>query len=118
MFTIIWKIVEAALNLWVGVQTAKASSDVEKEQIKADVEKNKDNIKGAILMNGSWWFQLFFIIPLGVWYATVVLYSIFWCQKCMYPQPWSIAALPVPLDTWAGYIIGFLFLVNVGATRK
>lgn len=118
MFTIIWKILELVLNIWGGYQEKKATTDVEKEKIRSQVEMNKDTIKGAILTNGSWWFQLFFVIPLAVWFSGVVLYSLFWCQKCIYPQPWSIAALPTPLDTWAGWIIGFLFLVNVTGGKR
>lgn len=113
MFTLIFKLLSFALSIWGGYKEKQASTDVEKEKIRADVEKNKDNLKAAILMNGAWWFQLFFIIPLATWFSGVVLYSLFWCQKCMYPQGWSIAALPPPLDQWAGWIIGFLFLVNV-----
>lgn len=118
MFTIIWKIVELGLNFWGNYKLKQASTEVERAQIAADVEKNKDNIKGAILLNGAWWFQLFFIIPLAVWFAGVVLYSLLWCSDCVYPQPWSIAALPPPLDQWAGWIIGFLFLVNATGVKR
>jgi len=89
-----------------------AKTDVEREKVRADVEKNKDAVRAAVLVKGGWWFQLFFIVPLSLWFSGVVIYSLLWCQDCVYPQPWSIAALPAPLNEWAGWIIGYLFLVN------
>lgn len=118
MFTILFKILSFGLNFWGNYQLKKAETDTQREQIRADLEKNKDSLKAAVLMNGAWWFQLFFIVPLALWFSGVVVYSLLWCQDCIYPQPWSIAKLPPPLDTWAGWIIGFLFLVNVGANRR
>ncbi|MEM6463341.1 MAG: phage terminase large subunit [Pseudomonadota bacterium] len=52
-------------------------------------------------------FQLFFVIPLGVWFAAVVADSLFHFT-------WNVAALPPPLDTWAGWIVSALFLVDGG----
>jgi hypothetical protein len=114
MFGLIVKLIEFGIDKWSGTKIQQASSEVEREKILADVEKNKDQVRGMILSKGSYWFQLFFIIPLAVWFSIVVLYSIFWCKGCMYPQPWSIAALPPPLNDWAGWIVGFLFLANAG----
>jgi hypothetical protein len=112
LFTILYKLLSFGIDKYADYKSTKATTGVELEKIKADVEKNKDTIRGAVLMNGSWWFQLFFIIPLSIWFSSVVLYSVFLCQGCMFPQPWSIAALPKPLDEWAGWIVGFLFLVT------
>ena len=52
-------------------------------------------------------FQLFFVLPLGIWFAAVVADSIFHFD-------WNVAALPSPLDQWAGWIISALFLVDGG----
>jgi hypothetical protein len=112
LFSILFKLLSFGVDKFSEYKLKKADTDVEREKIRADVEKNKDAIKGAVLLNGSWWFQLFFIWPLAIWFSSVVLYSIFWCKACMFPQPWSIAALPAPLDEWAGWIVGFLFLVT------
>jgi len=40
-------------------------------------------------------------------------YSVLWCADCAYPQPWTIAALPPPLDAWAGAIVLSIFGIAV-----
>ncbi len=52
-------------------------------------------------------FQLFFVLPLGVWFSAVVADSIFHFT-------WNVAALLPPLDMWAGWIVSALFLVDGG----
>lgn len=92
-----------------------------------EVEENRDKIKGDLLREhlrtrgdfmraGGFWLMLLFAVPLAGWFFAVVIYSIFWCQLCAFPQPWSIAALPPPLDQWAGGIIVSIFGV-VGLDR-
>jgi hypothetical protein len=115
MFSILWKIIEFAIDKFSDYKLKSSNNEVEKEKIRAETEQSKDKWKAVILTStGAWWFQLFFIIPLAVWFASVVLYSLLWCKGCAFPQPWSIAALPPPLNEWAGVIIGFLFLANMG----
>jgi len=114
MWQILWGLVELALNKYSDYKLKRADNDLEKEKIHSQTEQSKDKWKAVILTStGAWWFQLFFIIPLALWFASVVIYSILWCEGCMYPQPWTIAALPSPLNDWAAAIIGFLFLTNV-----
>lgn len=108
MWAIAWKFIQWALDKYNVYVVGKGNVDLEKEH----TEQNNDNAKAAVLGAGAFWFQLFFIVPLALWFAAVVLYSIFWCKACMAPQPWTIAALPDPLNAWAGAIIGFLFLVH------
>ncbi|MCJ8311306.1 MAG: hypothetical protein MJH08_19840, partial [Hyphomicrobiales bacterium] len=62
----------------------------------------------------GWWFPLFFIAPLGLWFTSVCLYSILFCQNCALPQAWTIAKLPSPLDEWSGWIISSLFVARYG----
>ena len=63
--------------------------------------------------------MLIFAAPLGLWFGAVVVYSIFWCGLCVYPQTWTIAALPPPLDEWAGLMIISIFgVVGVSRLRK
>jgi hypothetical protein len=114
MLDLIWKIVEFFINKNTEKKIALANTQLEVDKINADVEKNKDQIKGAILGKGAYWFQLFFVIPLSLWFSGVVLYSLLWCKDCIYPQPFTIAALPPPLNDWAGAIIAFLFLTKGG----
>lgn len=117
MWQIIWGLVELALNKFSDYKLKQTNNALEKERILAETEQSKDKWKAVILTStGSWWFQLFFIIPLAVWFASVVVYSLLWCRDCAFPQSWTIAALPTPLNEWAGAIIAFLFLTN--ATKR
>lgn len=84
-------------------------NDVKKEEIKAEVTKKYVDAQAGLLVGRTWWFQLLFVVPLGIWFSSVVLDSIFiywdWYNH-------STAALPEPLNTWAGWIISALFLVD------
>ena len=92
----------------------KVDNATERERIKAKAVETYIDAQARVLTGRGWWFPLFFIAPLGVWFASVCIYSILFCAKCAYPQDWSIAALPAPLDEWAGIIIGSLFLAKSG----
>ena len=59
-----------------------------------------------------WWLDAFFIVPLGIWWASILLYNIFWHNMGLFPQTWNIAALPPPLDIWAGWIVASRFGVG------
>jgi len=87
---------------------------------RVDAETERDRIKGAVITahlqtRGDWMrsggfvLMLLFAVPLAFWFAAVVVYSVFWCAGCAYPQGWTIAALPSPLDQWAGLIIVSIF---------
>lgn len=113
MWQIIFSIISSLLDRWGDYKLKQSNNELEKEKIKASVEASKDKWKAVILTStGAWWFQLFFIIPLAFWFSAVVIYSVLWCKGCVYPQLWTIASLPNPLDDWAGAIIAFLFLTN------
>jgi hypothetical protein len=92
-----------------------------------EVEENRDKIKADILRThlatradfmraGGFWLMLIFAVPLALWWGAVIVYSILWCAGCAYPQDWTIAALPAPLDEWAGAIVVAIFGV-VGLDR-
>lgn len=80
-------------------------NEVEKEKIKGEVTKKWIDRQADLLVGRTWWFQIFFVIPLGVWWTAVILDSIFGWDH-------NIAALPAPLDDWAGAIISALFIVD------
>jgi hypothetical protein len=86
----------------------------ERERIKADTVKAFTAAKVSVLTGPGWWFPLFFIVPLGVWFSSVCIYSVLWCSTCAFPQTWSVAALPKPLDEWAGMIVGAMFIGGSG----
>lgn len=120
MFQLIWNVASFFIEKWSEQKLKKTDNALEREKILAETEQSKDKWKAVILTStGAWWFQLFFIAPLGFWFAAVVLYSTMWCDDCAFPQmgaynpDWTIAALPDPLNEWAAAIIGFLFLTKV-----
>ena len=57
----------------------------------------------------SWCRQVF-------WFGSVCVYSVLWCRGCAFPQDWTIAALPPPLDEWMGAIVASLFIGKAGET--
>ena len=92
----------------------EAQSD--RERIKADLIAEHLRTRGDYMRSGGFWLMLMFAVPLALWFAAVCIYSLLWCARCLYPQEWTIAALPAPLDEWAGLIVVSIFGV-VGLTR-
>jgi hypothetical protein len=84
---------------------ARIDNATEREKIRAEVTRAYVSAQASLLAGRTWWFQLFFVVPLGAWFAAVVADSIFRFS-------WNVAALPAPLDTWAGWIVSSLFLVD------
>lgn len=87
----------------------KMSNDVQREEVKAEVTKKWIEAQASLLVGRTWWFQLFFVIPLGIWWSAVIADSIVGWDH-------NIAALPTPLDEWAGWIISALFIVDGSKT--
>ncbi len=85
----------------------KVNNETERERIKASIVETQLRERAALLAGRTWWFQLFFVIPLGIWFSAVVADSIFHFT-------WNVSALPAPLDVWAGWIVSSLFLVDGG----
>lgn len=80
-------------------------STTDKERIKADVVGAYYANRASWMRAGGFWLLLLFAIPVAFHFASVTIYSVFWCADCAWPQPWSIAALPKPMDEWEGWII-------------
>ena len=84
------------------------SDDVEKERIKGEVTKKWIDAQANLLVGRTWWFQLFFIIPLAVYWAALLWVNAF-------PGlGWTVHALPSPYNEWAFAIISALYLVDSG----
>lgn len=92
----------------------RLDNETERERIKTHAVETYITAQASVLAGRGWWFPLFFIAPLGLWFGAICVYSVFWCARCAYPRTWSIAALPAPLDEWAGAIIGSLFIAKTG----
>lgn len=89
-------------------------NETERQKIKGNLAQEYLRAQIAVLTGPGWWFPLFFIVPLGTWFAAVCIYSMLFCQGCVLPQTWTIAALPPPLDEWSGAIVASLFLGGFG----
>lgn len=85
-------------------------NETRREEIRADVDKTRIGAQAVVLTGPGWWFPLLFLVPAGFWFAAVCVYSVLWCRACAYPQDWSIAALPPPLNEWMGGIVASLFI--------
>lgn len=83
----------------------RMDNEVTKEEIKAEVTKTWINAQANLLVGRTWWFQLFFVVPLGFWWSAVILDSVF-------QFAWNVATLPSPLDEWAGWILSSVFLID------
>lgn len=85
----------------------KMDNDTKKDEIKAEVTKTWINAQANLLVGRTWWFQLFFVIPLGFWWSAVVLDSIF-------SFTWNVQKLPDPLNDWAAMMLGAVFMIDGG----
>lgn len=85
----------------------RIDNDTERDRIKAGIVETQLKAQASLLTGRTWWFQLFFVVPLGIWFSLVIADSIFHFT-------WNVAALPAPLDQWAGWIVSSLFLVDGG----
>lgn len=115
-----WYWIRKALGLLAGVFTGgtlsdildtiehKIDSETEKEKVKAEVTKTWINAQAQLLVGRTWWFQLFFVLPLGFWWTCIIIDSVFMIEG------WEISKLPSPLDSWAGGIISALFMIDAG----
>ena len=96
----------------------KVASETDREAIKGEIIREHYRTRADVMRAGGFWLMLLFAAPLGVWFSSVVMYSMLWCQGCAYPQQWSIAALPAPLAEWAGLMIvsifGLIGVSNIG----
>jgi hypothetical protein len=87
----------------------KIVSQSDRERLKADVVKTW--LQNRVAM--PWYVDFCFIGPLALWWGAICVYSILWHQNGPFPQSWDIAALPAPLDDWAGWIVLSRFGVGV-----
>lgn len=91
-------------------------AQTDKERIKAQIIQTHLQNRAGFMQAGGFVLMLLFAVPLAFWFAAVCVYSVFWCTGCAYPQEWTIAALPAPIDAWAGGIVVSIFGV-VGVSR-
>lgn len=93
------------LDRALGTVDKYVENQTDKEKIKADVVKSYYATRASWLQAGGFWLLLLFAVPVALWFGSVVIYSMLWCADCAFPQEWTIASLPHPLNEWAGYVI-------------
>lgn len=94
----------------------RIDATTDRETIKADLIAVHYKTRAGFMQHGGFVLMLLFAAPLAFWFAAVCFYSVFFCADCMFPQDWTIAALPPPLDAWSAQIVIAIFGV-AGLTR-
>lgn len=93
------------LNATNDADKIKADERIAALREQADVVRAYYSHRSSWMQSGGFWLLLMFAVPVAVWFGAVTVYNILWCAGCAYPQPWTIAAYPEPLDEWAGWIV-------------
>ncbi len=107
------------LNRVLDTVDRKIAAETDREKIKSDIVIEHYRNRADWMRSGGFVLCLIFAVPLGFWFASVCVYSVFWCADCAYPKDWTIAALPPPLDQWAaGIIISIFGVIGVSRFRK
>lgn len=107
---------QGALDRALDTVDRRLEAETDREKVKADLIAEHYRSRDDWMKAGGFWLMLAFAAPLALWWSAVLVYSVLWCAGCAFPQDWSIAALPTPLDEWAGLIIVSIFGV-IGVTR-
>ena len=94
----------------------RIDAQTDREKLKADLILEAYRARAGFMKAGGFVLMLLFAVPLALWWGAVLLYSVLWCRGCAYPQDWTIAALPAPLEEWAGMIVMAIFGV-IGLDR-
>lgn len=102
---------------------SKIDNDTERDKAKLAVLNTALQNQVAVFNSPVIYLVYAAAAPLVAWLWAVCIYSIFWCSDCAYPQPWTVAALPKPIDEWAGAMFAALFgggfaLLSVKAYRN
>ena len=107
----------AIINFFTGNVVQRAFDVIDK---KIDAESDRERLKADVvetwLQNRvamPWYVDFCFIGPLALWWGVICIYNILWHANGIWPQSWTIAALPDPLDEWAGWIVLSRFGVGV-----
>ena len=105
-----------ALDRILDTVDAKTQAGTDREKLRAEIIKTHYQTRGDFMRTGGFWLMMMFAAPLAFWFASVLLYSVFWHSSGPFPQTWDIAALPPPLEEWAAGIVAAIFLA-LGADR-
>ncbi len=83
-------------------------SEIVSEEIKAEIAARRA-ARDIVIAEQGWWVTAMirpaFAWPIVIWCGAVVADSLFHFS-------WNVAALPAPLDEWAGWIVAAYFLTR------
>jgi hypothetical protein len=97
----------------------RVAAETDKDRIKAELIAEHLRSRPDFMRAGGFWLMFMFAVPLAVWFASVCVYSMLFCRLCIWPQAWSIAALPAPLDNWSGAMVTAIFgVVGLSNLRR
>jgi hypothetical protein len=105
-----------ALDRVLATIDRKIEAETDREALKRDLIVEHYRQRADWMRAGGFWLMVMFAGPLALWWSAVLVYSVLWCAGCAYPQGWTIAALPAPLNDWAGLIVMAIFGV-IGLDR-
>ncbi|RVQ21839.1 hypothetical protein CN067_11955 [Sinorhizobium meliloti] len=114
MWRLLFSFLSGPLSRILDTVDRKVDSETERQRIKTEAVEKYVSAQAQVLTGRGWWFPLFFLVPAGLWFTSVCIYSILFCRGCALPQDWTIAALPPPLNEWMGAIVGSLFIGKAG----
>lgn len=98
---------------------AKIAAETDRTKIKGDIIIEHYRSRADWMRAGGFWLMMLYAVPLSVWWSMVIYDSAFGCADCIWPNDWTVAALPAPLDDWAGGIIISIFgVIGVSRFRK
>lgn len=83
----------------------RVEAETDREKIKGDVIRAHMETRAGWMRAGGFWLLVLWSLPFLFWCASVVVYSVFWCRGCAFPQEWTIAALPPPLGEWGQWVM-------------
>lgn len=112
------------LDQVMGLLKARADRDAQRDRldteaaiaaIQAEVQARRAAADVLIAEQG-WWLTAIirplFVLPLAIWWCAVIADSIFMFS-------WNVAALPKPLDEWAGWIVlAYFVTAPFGVKRR
>jgi hypothetical protein len=87
----------------------KIAAETDREALKAEIIREHVRTRPDWMRAGGFWLMLIFAAPLAFWHGMVIYDSALGCADCMWANDWTVAALPRPLDEWAGIIIVSIF---------
>jgi hypothetical protein len=105
-----------ALDRVLETVNQKTEASVERDKLRADIVLEHYRTRGDYMRSGGFVLMLLFAVPLAGWHALVIYDSALGCADCVLANTWTVAALPAPLDEWAGWIVLSIFGV-IGVDR-